>query len=155
MGNYSANISAHCSVFLRLWMRWRSPSYWIRLGVFFCMLCACACAREKAVWDQTCPLHCYTNTKRTNSKWHLNWSRWKALWTGSKGWYFHAGVKTNPLPLLLSLPSLSSSCTFGPKVSAFLALLLRPCTAYLSGLPEHQFGRQPLEARLQVLSRMM
>ena len=65
--------------------------------------------------DQTCLLHCYTNTERTKSKWHLNWSRWKALWTGSKGWYFHAGVKTTPpspphththTPLLMSLLSL-------------------------------------------------
>lgn len=90
---------------------------------------ACARVWEKAVWDQTCPLHCYTNTKRTNSKWHLNWSRWKALWTGSKGWYFHAGVKTNPLPLPLSPLSLfllyvrpRSECIPGTAAPAMLSL---------------------------------
>lgn len=113
-------------VSFRLWVH--SSIYWIRLWVFFYMLRACAHVWEKAVWDQTCPLHCYTNTKRTNSKWHLNWSRWKALWTGSKGWYFHAGVKTNPPPSP-TLSPLSFSCTFGPNVSAFLAPLLRLCKA--------------------------
>lgn len=115
---------------------------------YFWSLRACLCVwGQGRVWDQTCPLMSYTNLRRTNSKWHLNWSRWKALWTGSKGWYFHAGVKTNllaytPSSFSFFLTHIYTHARPQHEVeSVGLAAFLQICKAsYLTGFLVYQFS---------------
>lgn len=107
-------------------------------------VCACGGRVEYGIKPA---LLSYTNLRRTNSKWHLNWSRWKALWTGSKGWYFHAGVKTNllaytPSSFSFFLTHIYTHARPQHEVeSVGLAAFLQICKAsYLTGFLVYQFS---------------